>query len=129
VTCGNAGTGHRLASTRELPRLTLDRHGVWHVYGTRGSALRRGPPSRSRRLRVLHGFLVGSLLVRVRGGGLSAEWECWSVSTACQVELLDPGLQRRSAPGRAGLLMSRLNLRCSRDRCSITLTYGMPRTS
>ena len=40
----------------------------------------------------------GSLLVRVRGGGLSVS----------QVELLGPGLQRGSAPGRAGLLMSRL---------------------
>lgn len=40
----------------------------------------------------------GSLLVRLRRGGLSA----------CQVDLLAPGPQRGSAPGRAGLLMSRL---------------------
>jgi len=34
VTCGNAGPGHELASSRELPRLTVNRRGVWHVCGT-----------------------------------------------------------------------------------------------
>lgn len=34
---GNAGPGHWLASTRELPRLTLNRRAVWHVCGTGGA--------------------------------------------------------------------------------------------